>query len=341
MPLGKFGQAFRTKLTKISDDMEMEPPQPEDNLVHLMNQALDGSVNGDALAREANYSRSYFQRMFRQLTGEAPGDCRRRLLLERAAHQLCRTARPVTDIAFEAHFDSLEGFSRAFRSAHGLSPSHFRRVSPLSWFLPAPNNIHYDPIVGAAVRLPPRQMVSRPQGVTMDLIDRLLEHDHWFVRRLLEKTVTLTDTQLDAPLPNLQQPLPFESVDENLRTILHHLVVGKEAWVIAIQGVHYPNDSIRSPASMLQRVEIAFTEFKSIVRRIRDENLWDTFFVDMSCEPPETFTYGMVVAHAITWAAVRRASALYAMQRIGITDLGYGDPGEWPGELQAIKDAGK
>src|SRR5512147_926915 len=98
----------------------------EDDLAKVVGTRLDESTDGEALARAAHYSRYHFQRVFRRLTGESPGTCRRRLLLERAAYHLLQGSRSVTEIAFESGFDSLEGFSRAFRKATGLAPSRFR-----------------------------------------------------------------------------------------------------------------------------------------------------------------------------------------------------------------------
>ena len=44
------------------------------------------------------------------------------------------------------------------------------------------------------------------------------------------------------------------------------------------------------------------------------------------CDPPETFTYAGVVAHVLTFAAVRRTLAIGALETAGVTDLGSGDP---------------
>jgi AraC family transcriptional regulator len=76
-----------------------------------------------AWAEAVHLTRFHFQRVFRQHVGETPGELRRRLLLERAAHALATGLGSVTDMAFGAGYDSLEGFSRAFRRAYGLSPS--------------------------------------------------------------------------------------------------------------------------------------------------------------------------------------------------------------------------
>jgi AraC-like DNA-binding protein len=308
----------------------METAKPPDSnnldpLVKVVGADLDHPADGDSLARDANYSRFHFQRLFHRMTGETPGDCRRRLVLERAGHLILRTQRSITEIAFETGFDSLEGFSRAFRRAYGVSPSHYRRLDPLSWFLAAPNDIHYNPVVGAAVLLT-RQ---GPIGGNMDLSDRLIEHDLWLTRRLLEKASALTDAQLDAPLPQPENPLPFETSHKTLRDLLNRLVITKEWWMASIHGRPIPDQPDRTVAGMLKRLDASFGEFNALVRRVRDENLWDTDFVDLLCEPPETFTYGGMIAHVITFSANRRVSTIRALQQAGITDLGYGDPIEW------------
>ena len=163
--------------------METKNRSNTDELTDLVGKRLDEPTGGDALARDAHYSRFHFQRMFRQLTGETPSNCRRRLRLERAAYHLLQNDRAVTQLALESGFDSLEGFSRAFRKVAGVPPSHFRNTQPLGWFFPTPNDIHYDPVVGAAIRLT-RQMET---GETMDLTDILIHHDLWLTRRFLEK----------------------------------------------------------------------------------------------------------------------------------------------------------
>jgi AraC family transcriptional regulator len=80
---------------------------------------------------------------------------------------------------------------------------------------------------------------------------------------------------------------------------------------------------------MLKRLDIAFISFAELVRQVRDENRWDELFVDDTGETTETFSYGGMVAHVVTFSAFRRSAALKILETLGINDLGYGDPIEW------------
>jgi AraC-like DNA-binding protein len=86
-----------------------------------------------------------YQRVFRSVIGETPSRLRRRLLLERAAYELRATQISITTIAFDANYKSLEGFSRAFKSAYELSPTEYRRATSQIRFLPSFSGVHYDP----------------------------------------------------------------------------------------------------------------------------------------------------------------------------------------------------
>src|SRR5580692_4231665 len=105
--------------------------------------SIDGDAATASLPRRAFHSRTNFYRLFRALIEESPGAMRRRLLLERSAYQLGRTRLPVTDIALEALYGSLEAFTRAFRRAFGISPSLYRRMGATHSRLPACNGIHF------------------------------------------------------------------------------------------------------------------------------------------------------------------------------------------------------
>ena len=281
----------------------------------------DNAAAGWAAA--VHLTRFHFQRVFRRQLGETPGVLRRRLLLERAAHMLCAGPEPVTLVALDAGYDSLEGFSRAFRRAYGLSPSHYRRVPFPPVHLPGPANVHYDPLAQ-------RPRLFSSQGAPqMDLTDRLIDHDAWLTRRILEKAADLSNTQLDAPLAVPSHPLPFESTEGTLREALNRLVSTKEIWLASVRQQPEPHDQDKSLAALMRRFDVAFIEFAELARQVRDENRWDEAFVDATCQPPETFTYGGMLAHVITFTAFRRSMALKLLEQLGVNDLGYGDPIEW------------
>jgi AraC family transcriptional regulator len=304
-------------------------------LVPIIALTLDEAADGNALAGLACMSRYHFQRLFRRVMGETPGAFRRRLLLERAAHALATTSVDVTSIAFDAGYDSLEGFSRAFRRAYSLAPTRFRECASRNYNLPAANGFHFAPYQRGALKTtadwrarPEFPRADRGEQV-MDLTDRLIEHDAWMTRRLLERARELTEAQLDFPLGIFKAPLPFDPSEDTLRAALARMIFTKEVWVAAVLTRRLPEQDDNSLDGLLRRLDSAFAEFASIVRSVRDENRWDENFVDGLCTPPETFTFGSMISHVITFSAYRRQIALKIMESLGLTDLGYGDPIEW------------
>ena len=105
---------------------------------------LDDPVELDVLADTVCLSRFHFHRVFQALMGETVGELARRLRLERAAHALRTTNAPITMIAFEASYATLEAFIRAFRAAFGYTPSVFRKEMTYSGHLPTRNGVHFD-----------------------------------------------------------------------------------------------------------------------------------------------------------------------------------------------------
>lgn len=282
-------------------------------------------VSGAALAGRAHLSRYHFDRLVTAAIGEPPGAFRRRLLLERAAFQLRRTAEPVTTIAFLAGYGSLESFIRAFRRAFGQPPSALRADARARISLPAPNGIHFHPPGG--LRLP-----ADARRAPMDVTTLLLEHDNWLVGQLLDRAAALTEEQLDRPIT-----LNVETVDEGmtLRRLLDRLVSTKERWAAVVAGRRVPGgdplgsglgDEERTVDALRRRYDAAGPEFLRLARGIADRGEEEVTFIDTSCEPPETFTYGGMIAHVLTFSAHRRTLAVGALYSLGVTDLGAGDP---------------
>jgi hypothetical protein len=252
--------------------------------------------------------------------GEPPAGFRRRLLLERAAWQLGRGA-SVTDAGLEAGYNANEAFSRAFTRAHGVPPSRFAG-QPRDFRLAAPNGIHFHPPGG--LLLP-----GQPRTSTMDLSDRLVEHDHWHTARLLEQAATLSDAALDRHVRPGFVVHDFEGPEPDVRTMLERIVFTKEVWTAAIGGRDIPPRDDCSVAGLKARLAVVQPQFTALVRRIRDRNEWDDAFVDALCTPPVSFTFGSVIAHILTVGVVRRQTVIGALRDLGIADAEARDPIEW------------
>lgn len=78
------------------------------------------------LASIACFSPFHFHRLFHAFVGESLYAYIKRLRLEQAALQLRNSDLPVTDIAFNAGFDTPGAFAKAFRDRFGISPTGFR-----------------------------------------------------------------------------------------------------------------------------------------------------------------------------------------------------------------------
>jgi AraC-like DNA-binding protein/uncharacterized damage-inducible protein DinB len=275
-----------------------------------------------AMARLAFQSRTQFHRWFRAVTEETPQSMRRRLLLERAAWRLHHTAARVTDIAIEAGYGSLEAFTRSFARAYGVSPSHFRRIGTARIELAAPNGIHF-------------HKPGFQKGLkTMTLYERFAGAEAWHTRQLLDYATALSDEQLDRPLTGATEAVPIQESGQTLRTLLENIIYTKEVWAAAMldwrDGEVNPRPPAeRTPARMKGRLHRADANFEQALARIAADGRWDDEFVDALCEPPETFSYGGVFAHIITFNAHRRLQALDALRQLGVAPKGYGDPIEY------------
>ena len=293
-----------------------------DHLSAIVTNSLDSQVSTQNLARQVYRSRTQFHKLFRNVIEETPAAMRRRLLLERAAYQLGHSGMSVTEVALDANYGSLEAFTRAFRKAFRTSPSVYRRIRDPHFHLPAPNKIHFFAL-GSFTR----------GGKDMDLFDRFAGNDSWHTRRLLEYAGTLTPEQLDRQLPTVIELLPWRESNKTLRQLLENIIFTKEVWTAALSGAEIdmdgPPESQRSPQAMLQRLEKTDADLDRILGEVRNRSCWDDTFVDALCEPAETFTYGGVFAHIITFNAHRRLMALDALRQLGVQTEGFGDPMEY------------
>ena len=224
----------------------------------------------------------------------------------------------ASEAATAASYGSLAAFSRAFAAAHGVPPSAFA-ASGRAIALDAPNGIHFHPPAGLLV---PGAPAPRRR---MDLTDRLVTHHLDRVRALLEAAAALPADGLEQALRPGLVVVWFEGEEASAAVMAERLVFTLEVWVAAISGEPHPKPGRRD---RVQRFDAAARAFARLVRRIRQRGAWDDAFVDALCEPPQSFTYGGVVAHVLSYGAVRREALAGVLRELG-APVASGDPIEW------------
>ncbi|UMG93608.1 helix-turn-helix domain-containing protein [Nocardioides sp. TF02-7] len=292
---------------------------PRDRLRELLDAVLDEDNRTLAdMADDAYASPYHFNRTLSRAAGEAPVAMRRRVMLERAAWQL-RGGATVTEAAWAAGYESVEGFSRAFTRAFGHPPS----TPAESHWLPAPNGIHFHP---------PMSLWVHTKEQPMDpLTGQLLEHDLDDTRDLIEVAKGLGEAAFRQPrLPGLTV-LDWDGPEESVAAVLEHQVRSKEVWVAAIEGADCPgHEPDPDAAALLDRHDAVAPRWLAAVRDIDRRNAWDDRLIDALCDPPESFVVSAVVAHVLTYAAHRRQLARQMLVAAGapIARDG-GDPINW------------
>jgi AraC-like DNA-binding protein/uncharacterized damage-inducible protein DinB len=290
--------------------------------VSVLTEALDDhALSGDDLAARVHLSRFHLDRVIAAIAGEPPATLRRRVLLERAAYRLDTTELPVLDVAVEAGYASHEAFTRAFTRAYGVVPKEWRR-HPTPVRLPAPNDVHFHP--PGWLQLPAR---SKEGG--MELVTTMFDHHVWAVGKMIDLAEDLDDEQLDKPIV-----LSVEGVDDDptIRSLLSRLVGQMAMWNASIESRPYDWELERheSLTSMRKRLDEDGERFKQRAAELVEDGRLDETFVNAECDPPETFSYGSVLAHVITFAAHRRTLVTGALMSAGVhVDLVTADPRPW------------
>ncbi|WP_036553736.1 helix-turn-helix domain-containing protein [Nocardioides insulae] len=288
-----------------------------DRLRELLDAVLD--ERNDSLARMAGeaYSSPYhFSRQLSRDAGEAPVAMRRRVMLERAAWRLS-SGTSVTDTAWEAGYESIEGFGRAFSRAFGHPPS----TPAAGHWLPAPNGIHFHP--------PMSLWVHTTEGTMNPLTEQLVTHDLDDTRSLLSLAKGLSPDAFRRTRLAGATVTSWEGTEESVADVLEHHVYTKEVWLAAIEGADQPpRDVYADAAALFDRHEAAAARWLALVRDLDRRGAWDDRLVDALCDPPESFVMSSVIAHVLTYAAHRRQLARHLLRDAGV-DPGDGDPITW------------
>lgn len=272
----------------------------------------------DGLAAAALSSPFHFSRQVRRAAGEPPVAMRRRVMLERAAWELQRGT-SVTDAAFAAGFDSVDGFSRAFARAFGCPPSAMPPRSERGHWLPAPNGLHFHSPTVLYVDAEQEQSAG-------DVMMLMVRHDLEEIGALLAAAEGVDDHEYRLVRIPGHHVLSWSGEEGSLADVLRHLALDKLPWLASIDGEAEPDLSgPDDPASLRRRHEEISARWLAMTREVERRGAWGDRVIDALCDPPESFLLSQILAHTLTFSAHRRQLARWMLAQSGI-DLSHLDP---------------
>ena len=88
---------------------------------------IDKDLSLDKIANALNYSKFYIARIFTEETKCTVYKYIQGRRLTMAAQKLVETEQPIVEIAYEAHYDSQQAFTSAFKQFYGCTPKIYRK----------------------------------------------------------------------------------------------------------------------------------------------------------------------------------------------------------------------
>lgn len=88
---------------------------------------LDEDLSLERIADALHYSKFYLARTFAEQTGSTIGKYIQGRRLTLAARKLVETNKPIIEISYEAHYNSQQAFTLAFRRMYLCTPQVYRR----------------------------------------------------------------------------------------------------------------------------------------------------------------------------------------------------------------------
>ncbi|MCA9290281.1 MAG: DinB family protein [Phycisphaerales bacterium] len=171
----------------------------------------------------------------------------------------------------------------------------------------------------------------------MDTLDRLIDHNAWANRALLDVARTLSAADLDRV---------FDIGPGSVRATLTHIVGAMHRWADRIGGRPL-RDSIESnptrPIDDLVAIhDVTATDLASIARRVRDEGRLDELFdVPISgFDAPFRFTRGTAITHVLTHGMHHRAQVRNMLRRLDVAFEPDLDVVEWELHLRGTSRSG-
>ena len=169
-------------------------------------------------------------------------------------------------------------------------------------------------------------MAAGTANVGTKLVDRLLGHNAWATRRLLDRCRNLTPEQFTQP---------FDIGPGSLHDTLLHVVGAQRRWADRIGErqlrPRLEDRGRRTPDEIIALLDEAVPDFADVVQRVVAEDRLDErmeFHVP-DRDDPFVFTRGTAIVHVMTHGVHHRAQALNMLRRLGVADLPDLDAVEW------------
>lgn len=130
-----------------------------DDAISFMRFNYDQKITLDRLAAHAGYSKFYFLRGFRAVTGVTPGRFLTAIRLRRSKELLALDdGMSVTDVSIAVGYDSMGAFSTKFRQMVGLTPTAYQafyrsELSPSLQLCSHPDRVESTRPPGAGIRV--------------------------------------------------------------------------------------------------------------------------------------------------------------------------------------------
>ena len=190
-------------------------------------------------------------------------------------------------------YGSVAAFSRAFARAYGAPPSAFDGEIELRGAERHP----LPPAGGVAA-------AGRARASSSDLTERMVRHHLDRVRELLAcGGDAVAAGGLARPVRPGFVAVWFEGEEASAALMCERLVFTLEVWVAAMAGEPVPEGGGAWSAAVRAGGARRSSASRSA---IRDRGAFDDAFVDALCEPPQSFTYGGVLSHVLSYGAIRR-----------------------------------
>lgn len=110
-------------------------------VIDYMEQNLENDINLDTIAKYIGYSKYYLNRIFTEQTGITMYKYLQNRRLTRSAEKLVNSQLPITQIAYEAGYDTQQSFTYAFKKLYQYPPKTYRDIGI---FVPRQGRISLD-----------------------------------------------------------------------------------------------------------------------------------------------------------------------------------------------------